>query len=54
MSLGLLAYVDQSLESLFPSQLLGGEIKLAMGNDVYQQPSVKVSDDMQTQAFSIK
>ena len=44
----LLAYVDQSLESLFPSQLLGGEIKLAMGNDVYQQPSVKVSDDMQT------
>ena len=43
----LLAYVDQSLESLFPSQLLGGEIKLAMGNDVYQQPSVKVSDDMQ-------
>ena len=44
----MLAYVDQSLESLFPSQLLGGEIKLAMGNDVYQQPSVKVSDDMQT------
>lgn len=43
----LLAYVDQSLESLFPSQLLGGEIKLAMGTDVYQQPSVKVSDDMQ-------
>ena len=34
----LLAYVDQSLESLFPSQLLGGEIKLAMGTDVYQQP----------------
>ena len=43
----LQTYVDQSLESLFPSQLLGGEIKLAMGNDVYQQPSVKVSDDMQ-------
>nr|WP_296082816.1 L,D-transpeptidase family protein [uncultured Blautia sp.] len=43
----LLAYVDQSLESLFPSQLLGGEIKLVMGTDVYQQPSVTVSDDMQ-------
>ena len=43
----LLAYVDQSLEALFPSQLLGGEIKLVMGTDVYQQPSVTVSDDMQ-------
>ena len=43
----MLAYVDQSLESLFPSQLLGGEIKLVMGTDVYQQPSVTVSDDMQ-------
>ena len=43
----MLAYVDQSLEALFPSQLLGGEIKLVMGTDVYQQPSVTVSDDMQ-------
>ena len=40
-------YVDQSLDSLFPTQLLGGEIKLVMGNDVYQQPSVTASDDMQ-------
>lgn len=44
----LQTYVDQSLESLFPSQLLGGEIKLVMGTDVYQQPSVTVSDDMQS------
>lgn len=43
----LQAYVDQSLDSVFSSQLLGGEIKLVMGTDVYQQPAVTVSDDMQ-------
>ena len=43
----LQTYVDQSLDSVFPSQLLGGEIKLVMGTDVYKQPSVTVSDKMQ-------
>lgn len=43
----LQTYVDQSLDSVFPSQLLGGEIKLVLGTDVYQQPSVTASDKMQ-------
>ena len=43
----LQSYVDQMLDDNFRLKLLGGEIQITLDANVYQQPSVTVSDDMQ-------
>ena len=50
----MLAYVDLVTGGSFSVTALGGEIKLVMGTDVYQQPSVTVSDDMQNKLYWTK
>ncbi len=43
----LQSYVDQTLDDNFRLKLLGGDIQITLDTNVYQQPSVTVSDDMQ-------
>lgn len=42
----LQSYVDQTLDDNFRLKLLGGNIQITLDTNVYQQPSVTVSDDM--------
>ena len=41
------SYVDQMLNDNFRLKLLGGDIQITLDVNIYQQPSVTVSDDMQ-------
>lgn len=41
------SYVDQMLDDNFRLKLLGGDIQITLDVNIYQQPSVIVSDDMQ-------
>ena len=43
----LQSYVDQMLDDNFRLKLLGGDIQITLDTNVYQQPSVTVSDEMQ-------
>ena len=45
----LLSYVDQTLDDNFRLKLLGGDIQVTVDTNVYQQPSVTVSDAMKKQ-----
>ena len=45
----LLSYVDQTLDDNFRLKLLGGDIQVTIDTNVYQQPSVTVSDAMKKQ-----
>lgn len=43
----LISHVDQILDTTFPEDLLGSEIKIEMGPSVYVQPETVVSDELQ-------
>ncbi|MDO4338983.1 MAG: L,D-transpeptidase family protein [Eubacteriales bacterium] len=49
----LQSYVNNSLEAELNTNLLGGEIEINLGTEVYEQPEVKASKDMKRQVKSL-
>ena len=49
----LLDYVNQTLDDNFRLKLLGGDIQITLDTNVYQQPSVTVSDTMQNKVTEL-
>lgn len=49
----LLAYVDQTLNTVFEKDLLVGDVTVTMGTEVYQQPVSSQSEDMVTKLNSL-
>ena len=49
----LQSYVDQMLDDNFRLKLLGGDIQITLDTNVYQQPSVTVSDEMQNKVTGL-
>ena len=49
----LISHVDQVLDTTFPEDLLGSEIKIEMGPSVYVQPETVVSDELQKKLDSL-
>ena len=49
----LQSYVDQTLEDNFRLKLLGGDIQITLDTNVYQQPSVTVTDDMKNKVTGL-
>ena len=49
----LQSYVDQTLEDNFRLKLLGGDIQITLDTNIYQQPSVTVSDTMQSKVTEL-
>ena len=47
------SYVDQMLDDNFRLKLLGGDIQITLDTNVYQQPSVTVSDEMQNKVTGL-
>ena len=46
-------YVDQMLDDNFRLKLLGGDIQITLDTNVYQQPSVTASDEMQNKVTGL-
>ena len=49
----LQSYVDQMLDDNFRLKLLGGDIQITLDTNVYQQPSVTASDEMQNKVTGL-
>lgn len=49
----LISHVDQILDTTFPEDLLGSEIKIEMGPSVYVQPETVVTDELQKKLDSL-
>lgn len=49
----LQSYVDQMLDDSFRLKLLGGDIQITLDTNVYQQPSVTASDEMQNKVTGL-
>lgn len=49
----LQSYVDQTLDDNFRLKLLGGDIQITLDTNVYQQPSVTASDEMQNKVTGL-
>ena len=49
----LISHVDQILDTTFPEDLLGSEIKIEMGPSVYVQPETVVSEELQKKLDSL-
>ena len=49
----LKAYVDQTLDSVFQTDLLGGDVTVTMGTEVYQLPVSAQSEEMQNKLTNL-